>query len=478
MSFVVAAPEAVTTVAQDLAGIHSSLSQVTAAATGPTTAIVAAAEDEVSAAVAALFGAFGQEYHAVGAQAAAFHEQFVGALNGTAAAYLGAEAENAQLAVAAAAPGPYQSLVQNTVANLETLVGGILANPAPFLRQTLLNTTGYLNTIAAQLEYVLQNFPAVVAGAPAGIEAGLQGLLALNPATYLQQFITNQITYTNIWATSLQKATHDFLTGVLGLPAAFQSAWQQLLAGNLGGAVDDVAGGFLNLLVSGVSTTTTGNALTVPVNANVALTGTLADLNPIISVPGLRTQYLTNLLPPGSIPAQISQNVTNVLNTVTNTSLTAQASLNIKLLPPNAGVTGKLNTEIGLPTVLTIEAFGATIDGLGGAGASVNLIDVDLQAGNWAGAIRALVDAPALVANDFLNGESTLPISFDAGGYPAVVNLPLDGLLVPVTPYTATISGLPLVGTLTITATGTPISGLATGLFVYAPEQLAAAITP
>ena len=96
MSFVVAAPDAMSTVAQDLAGIHSSLSQVTAAATGPTTAIVAAAEDEVSAAVAALFGTFGQEYHAVGGRAAAFHEQFVGALNGAAGAYASTELANAQ----------------------------------------------------------------------------------------------------------------------------------------------------------------------------------------------------------------------------------------------------------------------------------------------------------------------------------------------------------------------------------------------
>jgi len=129
MSFVVAAPEAVTAAAQDLAGIHSSLTQVTAAATGPTTAIVAAAEDEVSAAIAAVFGEFGQAYHAVGAEAAAFHERFVGAMNGTAASYVAAEAANAgQVAAAAVNPiTPLQTFVETTAANVQS-IGDVWVN--------------------------------------------------------------------------------------------------------------------------------------------------------------------------------------------------------------------------------------------------------------------------------------------------------------------------------------------------------------
>jgi hypothetical protein len=69
--FVIAAPEVVQAAAQGLAGIRSTLGEASAAAAGPTTAVVAAAEDEVSAGVAALFGAFGQEYQVVNAQAQA-----------------------------------------------------------------------------------------------------------------------------------------------------------------------------------------------------------------------------------------------------------------------------------------------------------------------------------------------------------------------------------------------------------------------
>ena len=137
MSFVVAAPDAMSTVAQDLAGIHSSLSQVTAAATGPTTAIVAAAEDEVSAAVAALFGTFGQEYHAVGGRAAAFHEQFVGALNGAAGAYASTELANAHVAAAAGMPvnpvTPYQTFVSTTATNVETIGNVFFSQTVPAL---------------------------------------------------------------------------------------------------------------------------------------------------------------------------------------------------------------------------------------------------------------------------------------------------------------------------------------------------------
>ena len=73
MSFVIAAPEMMTSAATDLAGIGSTLSAANAAAAAPTTGIVAAASDEVSAAIAALFSWHGQAYQALSAQAAALH---------------------------------------------------------------------------------------------------------------------------------------------------------------------------------------------------------------------------------------------------------------------------------------------------------------------------------------------------------------------------------------------------------------------
>src|ERR1700739_1278992 len=94
MSFVIAAPEFVTAAATDLANIGSTLSAANAAAATTTTEVVAAGADEVSAGIAALFGAQGQAYQALSAQATAFHDQFVQALTAGAGSYVSAEAAN------------------------------------------------------------------------------------------------------------------------------------------------------------------------------------------------------------------------------------------------------------------------------------------------------------------------------------------------------------------------------------------------
>ena len=77
MSFVIVAPEMTTAAATDLASIGSTISAANAATAAPTAGMVAAAADEVSAAIAAVFGTYAQGYQSLSAQAAAFHEQFV-----------------------------------------------------------------------------------------------------------------------------------------------------------------------------------------------------------------------------------------------------------------------------------------------------------------------------------------------------------------------------------------------------------------
>ena len=447
MSFVTAAPEELQAAARNLAGIRSMLAESSASAAGPTAGILAAAEDQVSAQVAAFFGAFGQGYQVISAQAQAFHEQFVNLLGAGAGAYLGTEVANAEQsllnavngpvqgllgqsagasggAMAAAASGlvaarmaglpllaggvgaivgigkplgqsingavtaiqngsafsllsgqigavsptfpggirglpaaltgfgqalapgartglasiagPYQTLFAHTAANLQVLGNGVLANPAPFLHQFVTNQIGYAQTIAAGAEYIIQNFPAVLASLPANIQAFVQALLAFNPVPYVQQFIANQMVYAQIIATSLQNAAQDFGAGLHALPAAFQSALQAVQMGDVTGAVTDVAQGFLNLFVTGVDVTTTGSLGVPPgIIAAISPAGTLGDLLPILSIPGMAAQNFTNLLPPGTIPAQISQNFTNVIDTVTDTSLAAQVFLRPRFfLPP------------------------------------------------------------------------------------------------------------------------------------------------
>ena len=72
MSFLMVEPDVVSTAATSLANIGSTISEANAAAALPTTNLLAAGADEVSAAVAAFFGAHAQGYQALSAQARRF----------------------------------------------------------------------------------------------------------------------------------------------------------------------------------------------------------------------------------------------------------------------------------------------------------------------------------------------------------------------------------------------------------------------
>ncbi len=107
MSFVIAAPEMLISAAIDLSNIGSTLRAAHAAAAVPITGVLAAAEDEVSAAIAAVFSAHGESFEALGAQAAAFQTEFVRALTGAATAYAGVEAPAPPRCNACSATAPW-----------------------------------------------------------------------------------------------------------------------------------------------------------------------------------------------------------------------------------------------------------------------------------------------------------------------------------------------------------------------------------
>lgn len=98
MSFVTTQPEALAAAAGTLRTIGTSLSAQNAAAAAPTTGVVPAAADEVSALTAAQFAAHAQMYQAVSAQATAVHEMFVNTLSTSSGSYALTEAANAAAA--------------------------------------------------------------------------------------------------------------------------------------------------------------------------------------------------------------------------------------------------------------------------------------------------------------------------------------------------------------------------------------------
>src|ERR1700730_8347115 len=98
MSFVTTQPEALSAAATNRQGIAWGLNAQNAAAVAPTTGVVPAAADEVSAMTAAQFVAHAQLYQAVSAQAASIHEMFVNTLGTSAGSYAATEAANAAAA--------------------------------------------------------------------------------------------------------------------------------------------------------------------------------------------------------------------------------------------------------------------------------------------------------------------------------------------------------------------------------------------
>ncbi|MBW0019101.1 MAG: PE domain-containing protein [Mycobacterium sp.] len=158
MSSVIAAPDCIAGAANDLGAIGTALDAAHTAATAPTTAVLPAAADEVSANIAHVFSAHAQGYQELAGQAAAFHQQFVQNLTAAAGAYAGAEAANAAslraLTPAAAAVSSVGGGLSDLVNSFLSLLGAVFLTPAiivgialvflafvvvPFLLQVLQN---------------------------------------------------------------------------------------------------------------------------------------------------------------------------------------------------------------------------------------------------------------------------------------------------------------------------------------------------
>jgi hypothetical protein len=530
MSFVVTAPEIVTDAAGNLAGIGSALSEATMAAAGPTTSVAAAAADEVSTALSQLFGAYGQQFQALSAQAAAFQNEFVGLLNGGAAAYLNAEIANAQrsLTVPAAATDPI-------LGGLSPILGG--PSPIPSLPNlgSVLNGVG--QEIGAAVSGLASGNPGsllsnLVSGLFAtGATASQAGnpwqalffntganlqLIASNwaadPFPILKQVIINQNGYANTFGSGVATALQNFPTTLANVPAnvqlgiqgastfpafaqsylSHQSANSQVTNAALQRAVADLQQRLpifeADMGLSGQAVMTGdyhGAVQKVPqafvdlflsgINlsnlSNVTVQGPAGDLLPVLS--GGPQQGLVNLLPPGSIPKQIAQNAVSGFSTATS-------SLAFGLIGPPI----------------------ATLDGLA-TGATA--FSTALQTGNGVAAVGALVDMPAYVLNGFLNGTTvidlTIPMTETVDipaipplipattlgvGTPVVIHMPFEGILAQPQPISMTMEvpvQLPVVGTIiTIPLTfgfgGMQVGGTIPTLLTYMPQQVAAAISP
>ena len=538
MSFVIAAPEAFQAAANGLADIRASLADATASAAASTTGVVPAAADEVSAAMSAMFGNFGREFQWLSAQAQAFHAEFVSLMNAGAGAYVSTEVANAEQAVANVINAPAEAILGSpllpgrvgasaaqSVSAASGLLGGILGGGTSGSTSGLLGgltggtsgVTGLLGGLTggtSGLGGLLGGLTGGTSGLSgllgglAGGTSGLGGLLGgLTGGTGgLGGILGGLGSLGGVLGSlgnlgSLGSNLGSLLTSVVpGLPTSLTG-----LTNSLTGIVNSLLPGILNVqagagpFFTGIAGPYEALVYNTWVNLQSLGAGWLADpfpflrqfvANQMVYGQTIATALQTgNFQPVAAIPGHIAQNLANVVGTLTNTNVTSALVVESLGVPPSV----TLDNAVGLPLVFGASLLGPPAATLEAAGYSAASFASAVQAGNASAAFAALIDAPAVIANGFLNGQATFPYALNLSSLtgPAignianvtvVANFPLDGILhAPgYYPVTATVTLLgnsvlpPIVVNLGVGST--PFSGLLPFLVNYAPEQLAQAI--
>ncbi|ORA12596.1 PE family protein [Mycobacterium asiaticum] len=152
MSYLLTVPESLAAAATDVDEIAAAIHAANAAAAGRTSGLLAAAGDEVSAAIAGFFNAFGDEYQTVVRQAALFQSEFNRALSDAARAYTQAEAFNGALLNTFAGGGTATTLAAPAAAlDIDTaLIMGGTGNPLPLARYVADINKNYIQPIFGQ----------------------------------------------------------------------------------------------------------------------------------------------------------------------------------------------------------------------------------------------------------------------------------------------------------------------------------------
>lgn len=446
MSFLTVAPQQVEAAARDLADIRSLVEEASSSAAGPTTAVLPAAADEISAAMSAMFDKFGQDFQWLSARAQAFHAEFVEAVNAAAGAYAVTEAANAERTAATAINGTAAAAQSVSAAGL---LGGLLGGGTS--GGSLLGGLGSLGSLG-NLSTLGSNLGSLVAGALPGLPTTLGGLT--NSLTGVGNSILPGLL-------NVQTASGPYFTGIAGPYEALVYNTSVNLQSLVGGWLADPFP-FLRQVV----------ANQMSYGQTIATALQTGDFQPVAAIPG-----------------HIAQNISNLVATLTDTGV--RSSLVVQSLTVPTDVT--LDNVVGLPMVFCAALMGPPAATIDAAAYSASTFAAAVQAGNASAAFAALVDAPAVIANAFLNGQGTVPYALNLSSLtgPAIGNIanitvvadfPLDGILHPpgYYPVTATItlldnSVLPPIN-VSIGAGSTPFSGLLPFLLNYAPQQLAQAI--
>jgi PE family len=519
MSFMIATPDLVQGAAQDLAGIRSSLAEATATASGPTTGVAAAAQDEVSVAMASLFGGVGQEFQALSVQAQAFHAEFVNLMNAGAGAYVAAEGAAGQTLMSAAA-APAQALLGGSV------IGGgqVLGNIGQSLGGVVAGGQAAVGQIAGQVGRSLNGvLMGAMTGAPAAptVAQGIGSFWAAAAAPYQQlvintnnnlaainqTFMANPFPFANRVIINQQDFAETFGSGVVtdlqGFPGNVAANIQLAIQGASTFNAGALAQGFVNGQIGTAqavmaSLQNTSNAVMTGAPAfqtgvqtafqdllvgnNVAAYSALQQglqslflpgfepvaftLDQMALVPVIPMGLLGALAPIIALPGQMAQSFTNLLppgsilaqmsQNATNT-ISALTNLNTTINPAVTGTGGGLDFLV--PAVNFGPGLQLAFDAIGAPGLALS--GLNSSAVSFMTAVQA--GNPSAAALALLDAPANMTNGFLNGS--TLITLP---------PLHATVSAvsvdIPVVGDLDLvqvpatTTTEIPIGGLLTPL--------------
>lgn len=135
MTYVLLEPQILASVATNIEELGSTITAANAEAASPISGLAPAAADEVSEAIAKLFGAYGRQYQAVATRAAAFHTDFTEALAAAGNAYATAETDARALLGGGSETPTANSLMSRMTSpltgNIVAVVMGGSGNPIP-----------------------------------------------------------------------------------------------------------------------------------------------------------------------------------------------------------------------------------------------------------------------------------------------------------------------------------------------------------
>ncbi|OBI16159.1 hypothetical protein A5712_27115 [Mycobacterium sp. E2327] len=240
MSSVLVLPEILETVAADVARIGSDVTAGNLAAAFPTTELAAAGGDEVSAAIAALFGAHAQDYQAAAARATTYYEQFVQTLTAASSSYTATEAVNA-----ASLSSELQAFLN---APLNTITGAWANSPfGSAIDQALFGTGGNQQSIV--IDFVRHGQS--VGNAANLIDTAVPGLpltpLGVQQATAIGTALGAQGNFAGVFESQLTRVQQTaFFAGMNNVPIL--AGLNEISAGVFDGAPDISPQGLLYLV--------------------------------------------------------------------------------------------------------------------------------------------------------------------------------------------------------------------------------------